>query len=92
VQSQGCLNCHGADLQNKFSTVPLAQTDVAHGGCVAGRQSLDFGFTKVERNTLELWLGTDRTSLGLNVPTEFADRYFERLHCAECHQKRASAF
>lgn len=87
VESQGCLNCHIADLQNKFSTVPLTQTDPANGGCLVGQQSLDYGLSKVGRSVLELWLNTDRTSLIRNVPTEFADRYYGLRHCAECHRK-----
>jgi mono/diheme cytochrome c family protein len=87
VQSQGCLNCHGAGLSNKFSTVPLAQADAAHGGCLTGRQSLDFSLTKIERSALDLWLTTDRSSVSRNGTTEFAERHYARLHCAECHQK-----
>jgi mono/diheme cytochrome c family protein len=87
VQSQGCLNCHSADLPNSFSTTPLAQSDAAHGGCLTGQKSLDFGFSTIEGSVIDLWLSTNRTSLTRNVPSEFVDRHYARLHCAECHQK-----
>jgi mono/diheme cytochrome c family protein len=87
VQTAGCLQCHALKLENKFSTMPLAQLTVAHGGCLTGQQSVDFNFNIMERGAIELWLSTDRAALKRNVPTEFVDRHFARLHCAECHSK-----
>lgn len=86
VQTAGCLNCHWLKLENKFPTMPLSNINVSHGGCMTG-QSFDFSLSSSDRSALELWLGTDRASLKRDVPTEFADRHFGRLRCAECHEK-----
>lgn len=87
VQSLGCLNCHALNLPNKFSTVSLAKADLKHGGCIGEDPKIDFGFSPVERGAIDLWLSNGRTSMTRTVPTDFADRNYARLHCAECHQK-----
>ncbi|MGZ5519062.1 MAG: hypothetical protein ACXWIU_01770 [Limisphaerales bacterium] len=87
VQSLGCLNCHAMSLPNKFSTMPLARADMAHGGCIGSQPTIDFGFAPIDRSAIHLWFSNERTSLTRNVPMEFAQRHYARLLCAECHQK-----
>jgi hypothetical protein len=87
VQTLGCLNCHSLHLPNHFKTTPLSRTDVAHGGCLGMKPTVNFDFNPFERAGLQAWLTTARESLSRNVPSEFAQRHFERLRCAECHQR-----
>ena len=94
VQSSGCLNCHGLKLENQFSAKSLAELapDKWKQGCLSG--SLDdaskapqFSFTPAEREALQAFAATDRSSLARHVPAEFAERQIRLSNCRECHGK-----
>lgn len=87
VQSLGCLNCHAMHLTNNFSTMPLARVGDGRRGCIGPQPNIDFGFTSVERNAINIWLSTQRTAMTRIVPMDFAERHYARLRCAECHEK-----
>ena len=89
VQSSGCLNCHQLKLENQFSTKTLADLKWA-GGCLAEKpdetsHSPRFNFSPAEREALQAFGTTDKTSLGRHVPMEFAERQTRLLNCRACH-------
>lgn len=84
VQSRGCLNCHMLKLENKF-TAPKLGTDW-NKGCVTGdSKAPQFTFNALEREALQAFGRTDRTSLTRHVPMEFAERQVRLLNCRGCH-------
>ncbi|MBI3874651.1 MAG: c-type cytochrome [Verrucomicrobia bacterium] len=92
VQSSGCLNCHSLKLDNLFKAKPLADLAVAklNAGCLAAEAKADskspqFSFAADEREVLQAFLGTDRSSLARHVPVEFAERQTRLLNCNACH-------
>ena len=94
VQTSGCLNCHGLKLENQFSAKPLAELalDKWKQGCLSG--SLDdaskapqFSLTPADREALQAFAATDRSSLARHVPAEFAERQIRLSNCRECHGK-----
>jgi mono/diheme cytochrome c family protein len=94
VQTSGCLNCHTLKLDNQFSTKSLADLtlDKWKQGCLAAAsddagKSPHFTFTPDEREALQAFAATDRTSLTRHVPVEFAERQTRSLNCRECHGK-----
>ena len=92
VQTSGCLNCHALKSENQFSTRTLAELtpDKWKQGCLAAAPDSKapwFDFTVEEREELQAFCGTDRTSLTKVVPAEFAERQTRLLNCRECHGK-----
>ena len=89
VQSSGCLNCHQLKLENQFSTKTLADLKWA-AGCLAETpnetsQAPRFNFSPADREALQMFGATDKTSLGRHVPMEFAERQTRLLNCRACH-------
>lgn len=94
VQTSGCLNCHALKLENQFSAKALAELtpDKWKRGCLAaalddGGKAPWFDFTAEEREALQAFGSTDRSSLARVVPAEFAERQTRLLNCRECHGK-----
>ncbi len=90
VQTKGCLNCHSLKLENQFKAPPLAELAAAKwaNGCLAESptgKGPHFPFAKAEREALQAFAATDRTSLKRHVPVEFADRQSRILNCTACH-------
>jgi mono/diheme cytochrome c family protein len=61
-------------------------------GCLAEKtiqdgKSPQYAFTAVEREALQAFAATDRTSLTRHVAAEFAERQSRLLNCRECHGK-----
>jgi len=94
VQSRGCLNCHGLKLENQFSAKSLAELalDKWKQGCLSASaddtsKAPQFSFTPAEREALQAFAATDRSSLARHVPAEFAERQIRLSNCRECHGK-----
>jgi mono/diheme cytochrome c family protein len=94
VQTSGCLNCHTLKLEDQFTTKSLADLtpDKWKLGCLAAApddagKAPHFNFTADEREALQAFGATDRSSLTRHVPAEFADRQTRLLNCRECHGK-----
>ena len=92
VQSLGCLNCHDARMENRFTARKLGEIGLASltGGCLADEPkpastSPAFGFSAPQREALRAFLRTDRAGLTRHVPAEFAERQTASLNCASCH-------
>jgi mono/diheme cytochrome c family protein len=85
VQNSGCLNCHSAKLDNKF-TVPRAEN--WDRGCLAEtppEKAPQFSFTAAERADLQTFGRSGRESLFRTSPAEFAERQTRVLNCNGCH-------
>lgn len=90
IQTSGCLNCHRASLENRYSAPALAAVAKApRGGCVEGRPGVpQFKFSTEEKEALSAFLQNgDFKALARRVPHEFAQRAIAREHCANCHEK-----
>jgi len=94
VQSSGCLNCHGLKLENQFSAKSLAELalDKWKQGCLSASaddisKAPQFSFTLAEREALQAFAASDRSSLARHVPAEFAERQIRLSNCRECHGK-----
>jgi mono/diheme cytochrome c family protein len=92
VQTTGCLDCHGLKLENQFVAKTL--NDLMAGrwneGCLAESPKPDskapfFAFTVAEREALQAFAATDRSSLSRHVPVEFAERQTRLANCNACH-------
>ena len=94
VQSSGCLNCHSLRLENRFTAKPLMAiaADAWNSGCLAEvreytSRAPTFPLSPSEREALQEFGRTDRRSIARTSAIDFAERYLERLRCAECHGK-----
>jgi mono/diheme cytochrome c family protein len=94
VQSSGCLNCHPLKLENQFATKSLSElaTDRWKGGCLSDSlgdtsNAPQYSFSPAEREALQAFAATDRSSLARHVPAEFAERQIRLSNCHECHGK-----
>ena len=92
LQTVGCLNCHKAPVENKFTapTLSALTPDKWTQGCVAAESKADskapqFGFSSEQREALKAFGATDRQSLARHVPAEFAERQTRLLNCNGCH-------
>jgi len=90
VQNSGCLNCHSAKVENKFTTLQLPGPTESKGvgGCLAEmppEKAPHFAFTAAERADLQAFVRTARDSLFRDSPTEFAERQTRLLNCNGCH-------
>jgi len=92
VQENGCLNCHKANLANKFAAPSLAalSADKWSRGCLTAKPSSasrapEFGFSAEQRDALKAFGQTDRQSLRRHAPAEFAERQTRLLNCLGCH-------
>jgi len=90
VQNSGCLNCHSAKVENKFTSPQLPGPTEGKGveGCLAEmppEKAPQFGFTAVERADLQAFVRTARDSLFRDSPAEFAERQTWLLNCNGCH-------
>jgi hypothetical protein len=61
-------------------------------GCLSEKPAEDskapqFNFSAEEREALQAFAATDRSSLSRHVPAEFAERQSRTLNCVECHEK-----
>jgi mono/diheme cytochrome c family protein len=91
VQSTGCLNCHGLELENLFKTRPLAELGAWNGGCLApgplaGTRIPHFGLEEADREAIRQFAQGGFDSLTRQVDAEFAARQVQNLNCAGCHQ------
>lgn len=94
VQTAGCLNCHSSKLENQSSAKAMAKFTAEDWkkGCLAEKpdnasKAPQFAFTAEEREALQAFGATDRSSLNRHVETEFAERQTRLLQCRECHGK-----
>ncbi|MEO8428845.1 MAG: hypothetical protein ABI651_17230, partial [Verrucomicrobiota bacterium] len=94
VKTSGCLNCHGLKLENQFSAKSLSELglDKWKQGCLSASEddaskAPQFSFTSAEREALQAFAATDRSSLARHVPDEFAERQIRLSNCRECHGK-----
>lgn len=88
VQTSGCLNCHALKLENQSSTKSLAEISDWKKGCLAEQPSdkaPNFTFTTDQREAIQAFAATDRSSLERHVPADFAARYSQILNCRNCH-------
>src|SRR5207253_8866889 len=88
LQNVGCLNCHKAPVENKFTAPSLSAltADKWTQGCLAaeskaGSDAPQFGFTADQRDALKPFATTDRQSLTRHAPAEFAERQTRLLNC-----------
>ena len=90
VQTSGCLNCHNLKLENQFTVKSLADLKNFKGGCLAENpdetKAPIFQFVAAEREALQAFLESDRSSLTRHVPAEFAERQTKLLNCRNCHE------
>ncbi|HEY1174143.1 MAG TPA: c-type cytochrome [Verrucomicrobiae bacterium] len=92
VTTVGCLSCHSGTDDNKFAGKRFGElaADKWTGGCLSetdNGKAPFFAFKKEEREALQAFAKTDRTSLKRHVPMEFAERHARNLNCTECHGK-----
>ena len=94
VQTAGCLSCHTLKLENQFSARALRELPAEkwNQGCLASvveaaSKSPQFGLSTSEREALQAFARTDRSSLSRHVPADFAERQTRLLDCRECHGK-----
>jgi len=92
VQTTGCLNCHSLKLDNQFKAKLLAQVAMTKdpAGCLAaqpkdGVKTPHFGFNDAQRDAVQAFLATERSSLTRHAPVEFAERQTRQLQCNACH-------
>jgi mono/diheme cytochrome c family protein len=90
VQNSGCLTCHSAKIENKFTSpqLPGPTEGKGVGGCLAEmppEKAPQFGFTAAERADLQAFVRTARDSLFRDSATEFAERQTRLLNCNGCH-------
>ncbi len=91
LSDKGCLQCHGVngDLPVKQPYLPLDESG-GKGGCLMeerASKSPVFAFTKEQRESLQEFLLHDRESLQRNDIVETSRRLFEKLQCANCHDR-----
>lgn len=94
VQTRGCLNCHAAPLENRFTTKPMSVVAARWaGGCLdpatgpTAREGLPvYDFTTAEREDLRALGSAGLASLSRHAPAEFAERWTRELRCDACHQ------
>jgi mono/diheme cytochrome c family protein len=84
VQARGCLNCHSLQVENNFAA-PKLGTDWNKGCVISSSNAPQFDFTAGQREALQAFGRTDRSSLTRHVPAEFAERQMRLLHCRACH-------
>ena len=94
VQTAGCLNCHGLKLENQSATKLLSELppEKWNQGCLApvveaSSNSPQFDLSAAEREGLQAFARTDRSSLSRHGPADFAARQTRLLNCRECHGK-----
>lgn len=97
VASAGCLSCHtaGAGVANAAKAPALAAIPAAgwSRGCVApkveadAKRVPDFKLTDDGRAALIAFAATDRRSLRVDTPGEFAERQIRLLRCSSCHKR-----
>jgi mono/diheme cytochrome c family protein len=94
VQTVGCLNCHGLNLENQFKAPSLDalasrhkkdRSKVPAGDCLSSTPLADYGFTADQREALNAFTQAAFASLARHVPAEFAERQTRALNCAACH-------
>ena len=90
LQNSGCLNCHSAKLENKFTSPQLSAlaTNKWDRGCLAEmppEKSPQFKFTAAERADLNAFGRSNRESLFRGASAEFAERQTRLLNCNGCH-------
>ena len=94
VQTTGCLNCHGLNLENQFKSPPLEALTLRHvakrsavppGDCLGSTPVAGYGFTAEERAALDAFTLAGFASLARHVAPEFAERQMRALNCAACH-------
>ena len=94
VQTTGCLNCHGLNLENQFKAPPLGALSSRHrkdrskvpaGDCLGQTPLADFGFSVEQRAALDAFTFVGFASLSRHVPAEFAGRQHRALNCIACH-------
>jgi mono/diheme cytochrome c family protein len=94
MQSAGCMSCHTIKGENQFHATPLASipgTDWQKG-CLgkddAARGSApDFSLSDSQREALQAFAATDRSSLQQDALPEFAERQITELRCMACHSR-----
>ena len=98
VESVGCLNCHTmGDVISTAKAAPLSAVtgDRLNRGCLATTATArgnapDFALTTEEREALEDFLATDRSSLKLRCASEIAERQILAMRCTACHARDGS--
>lgn len=92
VAKSGCLNCHAGPDSSALRAAELAKISAGplDKGCLAADVSKAgsapwFGLGAEQRAALTAFAKTDASSLGREVPLDFALRYSSKLKCASCH-------
>lgn len=97
VESSGCLNCHGLEVDTKRAESSLEAPGLAalresdwERGCLAEAREArgsapDFQLTERERGSLQAFARVGWPSLQRHSPVEFARRQIEALRCTACH-------
>ena len=92
VTKVGCLSCHNGPDKTTFATKRFGElaADKWTQGCLAETESGNvpfFSFGKEEREALQAFAKSDRTSIKRHVAADFAERHSRMLNCTECHGK-----
>lgn len=93
IASTGCLNCHALDgVKNESTAKPLVQLASASwkSGCLAetastGSKAPRFTLTAGQREALQAFGASDRSSLDRATAADFLERQSVHLNCRECH-------
>ncbi len=92
LQTRGCLNCHPMDLPNEYEAPTLSslKPEAWTKGCLADQPPADprvpiFQLAPREKAALRAFAATDRSALGRQCDTEFAERQSRLLKCTGCH-------
>ena len=85
----GCAACHELPCENKLIAPSLQKLSVLNGeGCLGeSSQGPRFSFSKEERLSIYTFLHEMNGSFARHSPPEFANRQFEDLRCAACHER-----
>ncbi len=92
LQKSGCLSCHSAKLENKYSAPPLAAIgNSGRSGCLSTNgpsRAPQFNLKPEEQEALAAFLRNGNlAALHHPAPHELALRQVQTLRCAECHEE-----
>ncbi len=89
ASSLGCVTCHELPCENKLTAASFQSLSALTGAGCLGESSNgpQYSFSKEERTSIAIFLKESGDSLVRNSPPEFANRQFEELRCAACHER-----
>ena len=95
-ETLGCIQCHRSlqeprPVASKFQPVPLSAQSLSTGCLADSAQQATtipvFSFSSEQRAAIQAVLGTAADSLFRRNAAESADRWFQQLNCAACHNR-----